>query len=119
MDCAICLTLPDNPEIVPCCQQTFCASCLQNWVSVRNCCPLCIAPIGSKPLNELKHNHSQEFDNGGLMLESELASILEKINFLRMIYLTKKENANNYKSNFPKAHLNFVEEEMRGVEENL
>ena len=53
------------------------------------------------------------------MLESELASILEKINFLRMIYLAKKENANNYKSNFPKAHLNFVEEEMRGVEENL
>ena len=53
------------------------------------------------------------------MLENELASIVEKINFLRMIYLAKKENASNIKSNFPKAHLNFVEEEMRGVEENL
>ena len=53
------------------------------------------------------------------MLENELASIVEKINFLRMLYQSKKEMENNYKSHFPKAHLNFVEEEMRGVEENL
>ena len=72
--------------------------------------------MGAQPLNQLKNNNSQEFDNGGLMLESELASIVEKINFLRMLFQSKKEMANNYKSHFPKAHLNFVEEEMRIVE---
>ena len=53
------------------------------------------------------------------MLENELASIVEKINFLRRLYQSKKEMENNCNSHFPKAHLNFVEEEMRGVEENL
>lgn len=43
------------------------------------------------------------------MLEGELALIVEKFNFLRMIYESKKATSNNYKSNFPKASLNFVQ----------
>lgn len=86
MDCAICLTFPNNPEIVPCCQQTFCSECLNSWVTVRNCCPLCIAPLGAEQHNELVKHESNEFDNGGLMLEGELAVIVEKFNFLKMIY---------------------------------
>ena len=70
MDCAICLTLPEQPEVVPCCQQTFCSSCLDSWVSVRNGCPLCISPLGPQNHNKLLQSNSVEFDNGGLMLET-------------------------------------------------
>jgi hypothetical protein len=59
MDCAICLMAPDNPEVVVCCQQVFCAKCLLSWVEVRNCCPLCIAPMGGKPVNKLTASQSQ------------------------------------------------------------
>ena len=58
MECAICLTLPLNPENVPCCKQTFCGPCLAEWTSVRNCCPLCIAPLGPTPKNNLTLNQS-------------------------------------------------------------
>lgn len=47
MDCIICLGKLKSPETVPCCLKTFCGQCLTNWINVRNCCPLCITPLGN------------------------------------------------------------------------
>lgn len=44
---------------------------------------------------------------------------MSKMKTLHLLFQAKTETANNYKSHFPKAHLNFVEEELRFAEENL
>lgn len=36
-----------------------------------------------------------------------------------MLYQSKQQSANNYKSHFPKANLNYVEDEMTRVGENV
>jgi hypothetical protein len=53
------------------------------------------------------------------VLENEMAAIIEKMKHLDLLLKAKTETSSHYKSHFPKAHLNFVEEELRFAEENL
>lgn len=48
-----------------------------------------------------------------------MTAIIEKMKHLDLLLKAKTETYNHYKSHFPKAHLNFVEEELRFAEENL
>ena len=108
MDCAICLGELSNPETLPCCSKAFCGNCISNWVSIRSCCPLCIAPLG-QPCNELVSG-SEEFDNGSLMLESELAQAIERMTHLRALTKAKRTASNNHKNVFPIYRLQLAEQ---------
>ena len=112
MDCIICLGELENPETLPCCRKTFCGNCLSNWVNVRNCCPLCITPIGKEHKNELSNVCTEEFDNGCLILESEMANVIQRYSHLQALLYAKKEASSNHKNLFPRSRLEYAEREM-------
>lgn len=78
MECIICLGVLENPETLPCCSKTFCGDCLSNWINIRNICPHCITPIGDCYKNQLSIICTEEFDNGCLMLETEIADVIQR-----------------------------------------
>jgi hypothetical protein len=48
--CTICYDSPNIKSIVPCCHNTYCFSCISQWVVKHNSCPLCRTHITLKDL---------------------------------------------------------------------
>lgn len=37
--CGICLQILNNPSVTPCCRQTYCYDCINEWLNNKNSCP--------------------------------------------------------------------------------
>lgn len=44
-DCPICFQLLKTPSIAPCCNNIFCKTCIEKWLSTTDTCPICRAEL--------------------------------------------------------------------------
>lgn len=86
---------------------------------MRNCCPLCITPIGGEARNELAQGSGEEFDNGCLALESEMAEVIQRYSHLQALLFAKREAAASHKSLFPRSRLEYAARELGRIEQNI
>ncbi|KAJ7219001.1 hypothetical protein C8J57DRAFT_1537231 [Mycena rebaudengoi] len=49
--CCICFLMPNKP-VMPLCMHIFCYSCIRKNLGIRNCCPVCRAPIYEAPIRD-------------------------------------------------------------------
>ena len=62
---------------------------------------------------------SEEFDNGSLMLETELDSLTERYQLLSELMKMKREECNSQKCLFPRQYLAIAEEQMEQLQHNI
>ena len=49
-DCSICFSKIENPILLPCCQNIFCAQCIIRWMDDKHSCPMCRSRLNGKDL---------------------------------------------------------------------
>ncbi|CAH1268224.1 DTX3L [Branchiostoma lanceolatum] len=72
-ECPICLSVPTNPQSLPCkaqgCKAVFCKKCLDKAMKVKSCCPVCSAVVGklmgNQPEGKMKVSYNRQFRLGG------------------------------------------------------
>lgn len=109
MNCSICLGTLHQPVTIDCCKNQYCSDCLTEWKQVRNVCPLCCAPTGEEEINKLKKTTPIEpFDDGLLILETEISEIKSRIIYVQSLIRSKRDQFKKFKSIISSSFMSYL-----------
>lgn len=72
-------------------------------------CPLCCNVNGKEEKNELKSVSNSEFDDGSLVLETEIKMILERIEYVESRVRNRRDQFKNHKSAISASLVDYLE----------